>query len=59
MQPEKHAKPLNRTQVAWIRSHYIPRDQQYGATALSKRFKVSVGVITDVVKKRGGYKWDT
>lgn len=49
---------LSREQVLWIRSHYIPRDKTYGASALSRKFHVCVTVINDVINHQGGYRWD-
>ena len=43
------AHKLATTDVEWIRKHYIPRDDVFGATALAKRFNVhrkTIGRIT-------------
>ena len=48
----KEAKKLSESDVATIRSSYIPRDKECGAVALAKRYSVSVSTIEAIVEGR-------
>lgn len=43
---------LNDKDVKWIRKHYKARDKKYSATALGKRFGVSLGTIWSVANHK-------
>lgn len=45
-------RKLSEDQVRYIRSHYIPNDEEFSAKALSQKFNVSDSTINDVVHYR-------
>ncbi len=47
-----HQAKLTQSNVDYIRSHYIPRDQNFGARALGRKFGVQSTQISNVVKYR-------
>ena len=49
---KNHMAKLSKSRINFIRKHYKPRDEKFGATALGKRFNVSKGRICDVVHNR-------
>jgi group I intron endonuclease len=42
---------LTEESVIWIRKNYIPRDKEFGMTALSKKFNVSFGTIDTIIRR--------
>lgn len=38
--------------VAFVREHYIPRDKEFGASAIARQFGVSVGAIRAIIVGR-------
>lgn len=44
-----HASKITDADVRYIRSHYIKRDKQFGATALGKQFNLDRTTITDII----------
>ena len=45
-----HAHKLTKEDVSYIKSNYKKRDREYGAVALSKKFKVDRTTIHDIVR---------
>lgn len=45
-------RKLTDEDVKYIRSNYVPRDKDFGARALSKKFNVSHAVIEDIVHNK-------
>lgn len=43
------ARKLNEDEVAYIREHYAPRDKDYGARALSRKFGVAHQAILRII----------
>lgn len=41
---------LSADDVLYIREHYIPRSNEYGARALGRKFNVDHGTILDIIK---------
>ena len=41
---------LTDEQVSWIRKNYIPRDKEFGLTALSKKFNLSFAAIRKILR---------
>jgi len=44
---------LNKEQVQYIKKNYIPRDKEYGARALARKFNVTLGPITKIISGKG------
>lgn len=47
--PHRYCRKLSDDQVEYVRSCYIPRDKNFGARALGRRFGVSHKTIVDVL----------
>ena len=43
--PYKHPKKLTQGEIDYIKSHYIPRDREFGARALGRKFSVDKSTI--------------
>ena len=41
---------LTEKQIKWIRLNYIPRDSEFGGSALAKKFNVDRSVITNIIQ---------
>jgi hypothetical protein len=49
---EKHGRSkLTEKDVLWIRQNYIPRHEEFGSTALSKKFNIRQGQISSIIKR--------
>lgn len=54
LQGEKHGNAkLTDEQVRYIRKHYIPRDKEYGASALGRKFGTTIAPIYQVIHGKG------
>lgn len=51
------ARKLNAEDVAYIREHYISRDKEFGARALSRRFDIDHTTILDIVVSKAYTKF--
>ena len=47
--PKRTLRKLTDSQVDYIRTHYIPRDSEFGARALSRRFGISHSHILEII----------
>ena len=45
----KDKSKLSDDDVRWVREHHVPRTKNYSATALAKKFKVSVAAMCKIV----------
>ncbi len=46
---DNHVAKLTKDDVLYIREHYTPRDKEYGARALARKFNIDHGSILDVI----------
>lgn len=54
---EKHYKSfLTQEDIDWIRTNYIPRDKEFGSTALAIRFNISQSAISNIIHRKS---WKT
>ena len=48
----KNNKKFTYEQIEWIRTHYMPRDKEFGSRALGKRFNVDHSIISDIIRMK-------
>ena len=48
-EPYRPNSKLTKEQVRWIREHYIPYDEEYGAAALARKFDMNVNNMRKVI----------
>lgn len=46
------ASKLSTSDIFYIREHYVPRDSNFGARALGRKFEVAHSVILDIINRR-------